>query len=69
MSNAFGANGYCNGGDFTAAMDAIMKNFSTVETGADYPYNYSKYEEKWNNRETLSPILQAEDYAKPFNLY
>ena len=43
LSNAFGFNEYCLGGDFTTAMDAIMQNFTTVETAQDYPYAYASY--------------------------
>ena len=69
LSNAFGANSYCDGGDFTTAVDAIMQNFSTVETAAHFPYNYSKYQSTWDKKKTVAPVLNASDYAKPFNLY
>lgn len=42
MSTDFGFDDYCEGGDFSYAAKFFYDNFPTLETEADFPYDYEE---------------------------
>lgn len=51
LSNTWGLNYYCTGGNAEAAINGMACVWKSVELEKDYPYNIRKYEAAWKAHE------------------
>ncbi|CAL6010738.1 Cathepsin_L [Hexamita inflata] len=67
MSNSFAyMSSYCAGGDFVFAANYFNEFFQTVEKEENFKYDYEKNEALWKAETEIPPVIQAENYLKPY---
>jgi len=66
ISNVFGNNYYCEGGDFVSTANFIAEKFKTVETASNYPYEYEKHMLTHYQGVPLQIMMEEENYLMPF---
>lgn len=71
LFNSRGLQDYCNGGDFTAAINYFVEmQFETFETESNYKYDFKFYEDRfYSDQIALLPVLlPEEDFIVPYVL-
>ena len=69
MSNTFGFSNYCDGGDFTTALNYFDKSAETIETETHYPYDPPRHAMAHKFYIRLPSLLRKVERYRPYKVF